>query len=132
KGSSNGLDISNYPLPKEKKIEDFIENFNLEHKIKENDFVLGFVGRLTKDKGIHELIEVFLDLTLNYSNLKLIIIGSFDGDLSKETINIINNHNSIHYLGEISDLPWYYYLFDVLVFPTHREGFGNVSIEAQA
>lgn len=130
RGSSNGLDLTNYPLPKEEKVQKFVHQFFTNNSITENNFILGFVGRLTKDKGIDELIEVFLDL--NNNNIKLIILGDFEKELSNKIKSIIYNHEDIYYLGSVADPTLYYYLFDVLIFPTHREGFGNVSIEAQA
>ncbi len=132
RGSSNGLDLDRYPLEENNKVKNFVKEFVSENKLKKDDFILGFVGRLTEDKGINELLDVFVELNEKDSQIKLIILGMLEQDLSEETHNLVKNHDSIFYLGYVPDTTLYYYLFDILIFPTHREGFGNVSIEAQA
>src|SRR5699024_1009145 len=115
----------------------FIKNnlqLELKLNIQKDDFVLGYVGRLTRDKGIVELIEAFKLLNNKYKNFKLLILGELD-DQSNLPDNIkfelFNNKNIIN-LGYINNPEKYYYLMDLFVFPTYREGFGNVSIQAQA
>lgn len=132
KGSSNGLNIKKYPLPNSQSIINFKSEFYSKFNISNNDFILGFVGRLTKDKGINELLEVYKDLEAAYNDIKLIILGEFEDGLDEKSINYIIESPKIIHLGYISEPIHYFYLFDVMLFPTHREGFGNVSIQAQA
>jgi len=96
--------------------------------------VIGFVGRLTGDKGIPELVEAFLRLQENNAELRLLLVGDFeDGDpVPAITRNQILTHHRIVKTGFVLDTAPYYGLMDVLAFPTHREGFGEVSLEAQA
>ena len=96
--------------------------------------VIGFVGRLTKDKGITELIEAYLTLRTDFPHLKLLLVGDIEeGDpLPPETRRHIKSDTGIIHVGFLQDPAPYYHVMDVLAFPTHREGFGNVALEAQA
>jgi glycosyltransferase involved in cell wall biosynthesis len=103
-------------------------------KIPKGSSVIGFVGRLTRDKGIPELIEAFLQLHQNNPGLQLLLVGDFeDGDPVPRVIrHQIENHGSITRTGFVPDTAPYYGLMDVFVLPTHREGFGEAALEAQA
>jgi lipopolysaccharide/colanic/teichoic acid biosynthesis glycosyltransferase/glycosyltransferase involved in cell wall biosynthesis len=96
--------------------------------------VIGFVGRLTCDKGIGELIPAFSNLRQSWPTLRLLLIGEFeDGDpLPAEIRDQIEVDQSIIRIGYVSDTAPYFRQMDVLVLPTHREGLGQVSLEAQA
>lgn len=126
-GSSNGLNFEKYNL------EDNKIDISIKRKI-QNKFVLGFVGRITKDKGITELLETFKNVTKDHEDIVLLIIGSIEtGDpISKEELNFIHNTQNIIHINHTTNPVCYYNNIDLLIFPTHREGFGNVSIEAQA
>jgi sugar O-acyltransferase (sialic acid O-acetyltransferase NeuD family) len=96
--------------------------------------VIGFVGRFVKDKGIQQLLEAFDRLRRVSPELRLLMVGDFeDGDRVKpELRHYIENTPAIVRPGFVSDPAPYFRLMDVLVLPTHREGFGQVSAEAQA
>jgi len=131
-GSSNGINVSEYPEPNSQK--EKIETMKKELNIRKSTFVLGFVGRITRDKGINELIEAFVNMKKEYQDIKLIILGRYENsDPIKESIQReIETNADIIYLGFVNNPITYFYLFDLLIFPTYREGFGNVSIQAQA
>src|SRR5699024_5141910 len=131
-GSSNGIQLSKYPDRQiiEKEITKLSHSLGLE----ENTFIMGFVGRLTKDKGIEELISSFKSLQEKYSDIKLLILGRIENQagVSMDLEHELISNSGILYLGFVEKPELYYYLMDVLIFPTYREGFGNVSIQAQA
>ncbi len=107
------------------------EELNIDKK----DFVFVFIGRLVGDKGINELIAAFNILSNDYPYTKLILAGSFENDLDPlkpETIQIIKEHANIIHLGFKNDVRPFYAIADALVFPSYREGFPNVVLEASA
>ena len=104
-------------------------------KILDNDFVFVFVGRLVKDKGINELIQAFLELNSETPETKLLLVGDFENNLDPleaETLKILKNHQSIISVGFQDDVRPYYSIANVLVFPSYREGFPNVVLQASA
>lgn len=94
--------------------------------------VIGFVGRLTRDKGVSDLVNSFLLLLKDKPDLNLLLVGDFEeGDpVSDHIVEIINNNPSIIHEKFVSNPAAYYYNMDIFVLPTYREGFGNVLIEA--
>jgi glycosyltransferase involved in cell wall biosynthesis len=102
--------------------------------IPETAFVMGFVGRLTKDKGVRELVESFRILREERTDVRLLLIGDFEaGDpVDTATEREIRTGPAVHWPGYVEDPRPYYELMDVFVFPTHREGLGRVLLEAAA
>jgi sugar O-acyltransferase (sialic acid O-acetyltransferase NeuD family) len=96
--------------------------------------VIGFVGRFVRDKGIQQLLEAFDQLRQTRPELRLLMVGSFeDGDrVEPELRHYIENTPAIVRPGFVSDPAPYFKLMNVVVIPTYREGFGQVSAEAQA
>ena len=96
--------------------------------------VIGFVGRLTRDKGIRELILAFSQLRRKWPGLRLLLVGDFeDGDPVAPIIRQqMATDPSIVHVGWVSDTAPYYGLMDVLVLPSYREGFPYTPLEAQA
>lgn len=126
-GSSNGVDLSIYNK----------ENNNIPKSIKKElstNFVIGFAGRIVRDKGIYELIEAFKELQNKHLNIKLLVLGDFEksNSISKKDYNYLVNNKDVILTGHVNSTANYFNHIDVLVLPTYREGFSNVSIEAQA
>ncbi|MCM1142669.1 MAG: glycosyltransferase [Muribaculum sp.] len=102
------------------------------------DFVVGFCGRLCRDKGIAELVEGFKLFTSKHPDIKskLLLIGAYDNrDVLDDSVKEeIENNPDIVSIGrqDKSKLPSLYALMDVFVFPSYREGFGMCVIEASA
>jgi glycosyltransferase involved in cell wall biosynthesis len=96
--------------------------------------ILGFVGRLTRDKGIAELVEAYSKLRERFPELRLLLVGEVeDADpLPSETRRLIKREPQIIHTGFVEDPVPYYHMMDVLAFPTHREGFPNAVLEAHA
>lgn len=96
--------------------------------------VLGFVGRIVKDKGISELADAWEVLREEFPDLQLIIVGPFEphDPVSVRVENLLREDKRIHLTGQITDTPPLYASMDLLVLPSHREGFPNVPLEAGA
>jgi glycosyltransferase involved in cell wall biosynthesis len=93
------------------------------------------VGRLVKDKGINEMIAAFETLQKDNANIKLLLVGDYEADLDPllpETIVAINENKAIVSVGFQYDVRPYFAISDVLVFPSYREGFPNVVMQAGA
>jgi glycosyltransferase involved in cell wall biosynthesis len=101
---------------------------------KENTYLL-CMGRLVKDKGIVELVNVFSSLQRSDSHLRLILVGDFEASLDplpESTLQTIENNPAIIHVRWTSDVEYYMHLADNFVFPSHREGFPNVLLQAAA
>ncbi len=96
--------------------------------------VIGFVGRLTRDKGIPELAEAYWQLRSEFPGLHLLLVGDEEsGDpIPPEIWKGIEADPLILRPGFVPDTAAYYQLMDIHVLPSWREGFGLVNIEAQA
>ncbi len=136
KGTCGGIDTIKQFNP-ENIDTDRLSALRFSQQITASDFVIGFCGRLCKDKGIPELIEGFKLLRRKHPELhpKLLLVGGYDSrDILPEEIHqaIESDPDIIHAGHILKDIQYYYALMDVFVFPSHREGFGMCSIEAQA
>jgi glycosyltransferase involved in cell wall biosynthesis len=92
------------------------------------------VGRLTRDKGIPELMEAFLQLGNRFPDLRLLLVGCFEREdpLPTHTRTQLETHPRVIFRGAVNDTAPYYALADILVLPSHREGLPTVVLEAQA
>lgn len=132
-GSSNGIDTQ-YFNP-ENYSEEFRNSFRTKLNIPQNNFVFIFIGRLVSEKGINELVAAFSELCENNSAVSLLLVGQFEEELdplSMETLELIKTHSGIISVGYQQDVRPYFSISDILTFPSYREGFPNVVMQAGA
>jgi len=133
KGSTNGIDIRRFN--KETLDEKIIsETRGLINYTSQNKYLL-CIGRLVADKGIVELANVFKQLQENNSTLKLILVGGYEPALDPlplGTLQEIETNESIIHINWTNHVEYYMHLADLFVFPSHREGFPNVLLQAGA
>jgi len=132
-GSSNGVDI-NYFSPSKVSQDAQIE-LKSALGISQSDFTFVFVGRIVTDKGINELIEAFDNISLQKKHIKLLLVGDQEAELDpllKSTLQILVKNNNILSVGFQKDIRPYLAISNVLVFPSYREGFPNVIMQAGA
>lgn len=99
------------------------------------DFVFVFVGRLVQDKGVAELVAAFLQLVATQSHCRLLLVGPFEpalDPLPAATLAAIEATPEILCVGWQDDVRPYFSISTALVFPSYREGFPNVVLQAGA
>lgn len=102
---------------------------------REGVFTFCFVGRIVRDKGINELVSAFVRLQKKYTQIRLILVGPFEKNLdpvSSETEKQILEHPAIDFMDFQKDIRPFLVASDALVFPSYREGFPNVVLQAGA
>lgn len=132
-GSSNGIDTSYFDTSHFS--EEYKNNLKKELGIQPTDFVFIFVGRIVSDKGINELIGAFSEILERRMDVKLVLVGPYEQELDPlrtETLNQINTNKSIVSIGYQNEVRPYFAIADCLVFPSYREGFPNVVMQAGA
>jgi glycosyltransferase involved in cell wall biosynthesis len=131
-GSSNGIDPSSYE-PTQQRLEQAAE-IRCELGIAAQQHVIGYVGRLTRDKGIPELLSAFALVRQSIPDSVLLLIGTYGeaNALPPQARSEIESGAGIIHLDFTLQIAPYYLLMDVFVLPTYREGFPNTVLEAQA
>ena len=136
-GSSNGINTTFFSPAQVSEIEKVALREKL--NIHSDDFVFVFVGRIVSDKGINELIKAFSELQAAGNNeltgIKLLLVGGLESDLdplNPETLVEINQNRDIISVGFQQDVRPFFAISDALVFPSYREGFPNVVMQAGA
>jgi glycosyltransferase involved in cell wall biosynthesis len=132
-GSSNGIDTEFFKISPEITLS--AQKIKEELAIDDKNFVFLFIGRLVKDKGIDELVKAFALLRKKYDHIKLLLVGPFEDELdplSAKTIHTIKSDKNILQVGFQPEIRPYLALGHALVFPSYREGFPNVPMQAGA
>ena len=131
-GSSNGVDVQRFCRSNlsEARSQEFRRQWN----IPEEAQVLGFIGRLVRDKGIHELIAAWNLLRPEFPKLHLLLVGPLEDHdpLDRGVVQQLQEDPRIHPTGMIKDVLPAYGICQVVVLPSYREGFPNVPLEAAA
>ena len=132
-GSSNGIDTAYYDLTlisdsERKALQEALG-------IKRDDFVFAFVGRLVTERGVNELVSAFIKIIEQYSNSKLLSVGPYEptmDPLSASAMEAIHIHSQIISVGWKNEVRSYFAISNSLAFPSYREGFPNVVLQAGA
>lgn len=105
-----------------------------QYSIPVNALVIGFVGRIRRDKGIIELVDAWQIVSGRVPHAHLVVVGEFEsGDpIPEEVRDRLVSDTRIHLTGRVTNMPEIYRMLDLVVLPTHREGLGQVLLEAAA
>jgi glycosyltransferase involved in cell wall biosynthesis len=128
-GSSNGIDTDFFSVSDN--VRTAAERLKEQNSLKD-ELAFSFVGRIVKDKGINELLKAF-DRLSKEVQCRLILVGPFEDDLdpiSDESRTILKSNKYIIPTGYVNDVRPALAASDVFVFPSYREGFPNVVMQA--
>ncbi|HLN94785.1 MAG TPA: glycosyltransferase family 4 protein [Flavobacterium sp.] len=130
-GSTNGVDTRFFS--RENILPSHTAQLREQLGIDPDDFVVVFVGRIVKDKGIVELVDAFLKVAAKYEHAKLLLVGMEEPEtdpLPSLTLGKIADNRAIISVGFKDDVRPYLAMGNVLVLPSYREGFPNVVLQA--
>jgi len=132
-GSSNGIDTDYFSTNLD--IENQAKAIRIRERIHEEACVWIFVGRIVRDKGITELIDAFLEIQIQFPEDRLLLLGDQEphlDPLDEKYVQLLTSHHAIISCGFQKDIRPYLAASQVLVFPSYREGFPNVPMQAGA
>ncbi|TFD37922.1 glycosyltransferase family 1 protein [Cryobacterium sp. TMT1-19] len=130
-GSCNGVDIARFAAVSSD--EERISALALEIGLDRSLPTVGFVGRLTRDKGLPELAGAFALLHAEGLAVQVLIVGGIDDESGRVALAELNRTGQkVIAVGYRTDTALFYPLMDVFCLPSHREGLPNVLLEAMA
>ena len=133
-GTCNGIDIARFD-PEAIDVRRR-EELRTMYGLSDTDWVIGYVGRLVRDKGIQHLVDAFEIVHERYANTKLLLVGMLEqrDALSDDIVRNIERNPDIICTGRIAneDIHMYYALMNLFVLPSYREGFPTSVLEASA
>lgn len=134
KGTCNGIDVTRFS--NKNLNENRLVDLRMSLGIKSDDFVIGFTGRLVRDKGIIELVDAFTQFRKRHPNAILLLVGMLEerDALPENTVRLIKGSSCVINTGYVPNfmIEYYYGLMDIFVLPSYREGFPTSVLEASA
>lgn len=132
-GSGNGVDASGRFTPDHGREENRLR-VRKQLEIPDAALVVGFVGRIVRDKGLVELVAAWRDVRQEFPEAHLLVVGPFEprDPIPPDTEARLRADARVHLLGAVDETPPLYAAMDLVVLPTYREGFPNVPLEAAA
>jgi glycosyltransferase involved in cell wall biosynthesis len=130
-GSACGINLSKFDVSKK---DVYRTQMREELNIKPDDFVFGFVGRITRDKGVNELLAAFKELYSAHPNAKLIMVGVPENvqTLNQDLYDWAQESSAVIFTGRSNVVEQHLSAMDTYILPSYREGFGMGVIEAEA
>lgn len=133
KGSSNGIDTLRFV--RRDTLEEASAAIRARHGIQPGDFVFSFVGRVVRDKGIVELVSAFQHVRAHFPDRRmfLLVVGPLEQDLDpipEDTLAFLTEDKGVVLAGYQTDVRPWIMASDIFVFPSYREGFPNVVMQA--
>ncbi len=134
KGTCNGISTDKFNVKNLDQLR--CEQLKQTLDIPNNCFIIGYTGRLVKDKGIEDLFFAFRYLKKKYKNIILLLVGFYEkrDALTQKIIQEIENDDQIIVTGYVDykEIEYYYSIMDVFILPSYREGFPTSVLEASA
>lgn len=132
-GSSNGVDATSQYNPAHFDA-DVGQETRRNYGIPADALVVGFIGRIVRDKGITELVGAWKILREEFPHLHLLVVGPFEPQdpIPSDVEQVLRSDARVHLTGRTGNTPPLYAAMDILTLPTYREGFPNTPLEAAA
>lgn len=130
-GSAKGLNLEAYDITKK---EEYAREIKRQYGIPDDVPVVGFVGRLGREKGCHELFHAFQRVKEEFPTAKLLFVGPIEKKetMEPEMLHYFETCDDIIKTDRVSHVEKYTSAMDVYVLPSYREGFGMGVVEASA
>ena len=130
-GSAKGLDLTAFDISKKSL---YAEEIKAKYNIPTDVPVVGFVGRLGREKGCHELLKAFRNVKKEFPSAKLLFVGPIEKKetMDPEILDYFENCDDVIKTDRVSNVEKYTSAMDVYVLPSYREGFGMGVVEASA
>ena len=130
-GSAKGLDLSAFDVTQKKQYSKFVKE---KYNIPDDAPVIGFVGRLGREKGCNELFRAFQKIKVDFPLAKLLFVGPIEKEetIEPELLDYFWSCDDIIKTDRVSNVEKYTSAMDIFVLPSYREGFGMSVIEASA
>lgn len=127
-GSACGVNLTKFDISNK---EEYRKDIRKQLDIPEDAFVYGFVGRITRDKGVNELLEAYKKLN---DDSYLIMVGPSEVDetINQELYTWASKNEKIKFTGYTIVVEQYLSAMDCYILPSYREGFGMGVVEAEA
>lgn len=127
-GSACGVNLTKFDISNK---EEYRKDIREQLDIPEDAFVYGFVGRITRDKGVNELLEAYKKLN---DDSYLIVVGPSEVDetINQELYTWASKNEKIKFTGYTTVVEQYLSAMDCYILPSYREGFGMGVVEAEA
>lgn len=130
-GSACGVDLKKFDITQKSTWRQEIR----EHwHIPEDAFVAGYIGRITGDKGTNELLQACVEIFNENKNAYLMLVGYEEktDTLDQKLYTWATGNPKVLFCGRTTTVEKYLAAMDVYALPSYREGFGMVTVEAQA
>lgn len=130
-GSACGVNLDKFDIEKK---EGYRKEIREKYQILEKAFVFGFVGRITRDKGVNELFESFKKICNENEDCYLIMVGpsEVDSTINDELYQWARENPRVIFTGYTNVVEQYLAAMDCYILPSYREGFGMGVVEAEA
>lgn len=130
-GSAKGLNLEAYDITKK---EEYAHEIKVKYNIPDDVPVVGFVGRLGREKGCNELFKAFQNVKKEFPNAKLLFVGPIEKKetMDPDMLEYFETCDDIIKTDRVSHVEKYTSAMDVYVLPSYREGFGMGVVEASA
>ncbi len=126
-GSACGVDLNVFNISKK---DQYNSEIRTKYNISNEDYVFGYLGRLSYDKGTNELLKACLKFEKEHSKVKFLIVGFCEeDDLDSQILIQAEESENIIFTGRSDEPEKYYATFDSYVFPSHREGYGGGCVQ---